>query len=307
MSKLTQQIQKSFIARLGQLTRSTTSLRARMRKGFVSTGPQVDTPVRQAPVQVATRVTEAPEGECLYAIGDIHGRRDLLERLLEQIEQDSETLPAGTKRTLVFLGDYIDRGLQSRDVIDLLISDRLKDFETVFLMGNHEEALLRFLSDANFGKQWVRYGGGETLYSYGFQPPNTRTSLTSHEAMTAAKKAWEKVWSGFRERLPKEHFEFYNSLQSYHVAGDYLFVHAGMRPDVPLEQQSARDLLWIRDEFLDDTKEFDHMVVHGHTPAEGVFRDNRRIGLDTGAFISGRLSAAKLFKTDVSFLETSPV
>jgi Calcineurin-like phosphoesterase len=307
MSKLTQQIQKSFIARLGQLTRSTTSLRARMRQGFDSHAAQVDTPVRKESIEVAPRISHAPDGECLYAIGDIHGRRDLLERLLEQIEQDAAALPDGTKRTLVFLGDYIDRGLQSRDVIDFLISDRLQGFETVFLMGNHEEALLRFLSDAGFGKQWVRYGGGETLYSYGFQPPNTRTSLTSHEAMTAAQKAWEKVWMGFRERLPDEHLNFYNSLQSYHVAGDYLFVHAGMRPDVPLEQQSARDLLWIRDEFLDDTKEFEHIVVHGHTPAEGVFRDNRRIGLDTGAFISGRLSAAKLFKTDVSFLETSPV
>ncbi|MDX1293187.1 MAG: metallophosphoesterase family protein [Hyphomonas sp.] len=307
MSKLTQQIQKSFIARLGQLTRSTTSLRARMRKSFDVLTTQVETPVRAEPVQVATRVTRAPEGECLYAIGDIHGRCDLLERLVTQIEEDSKDLPAGTKRTLVFLGDYIDRGLQSRDVIDFLISDRLQAFETVFLMGNHEEALLRFLSDASFGKQWVRYGGGETLYSYGFQPPNTRSSLTSHEAMSAAQKAWEKVWTGFRERLPKQHFDFYNSLKSYHVAGDYLFVHAGMRPDVPLEEQSARDLLWIRDEFLDDTKEFDHIVVHGHTPADGVFRDNRRIGLDTGAFISGRLSAAKLFKTEVSFLETSPV
>ncbi|WP_291074147.1 metallophosphoesterase family protein [Hyphomonas sp.] len=307
MPKLTQQIQKSFIARLAQLTRSTTSLRARMRQGFNAPADQVETPVRQEPVAVAPRISHAPDGECIYAIGDIHGRCDLLERLVEQIEQDSETLPAGTKRTLIFLGDYIDRGLQSRDVIDFLTGDRLKEFGTVFLMGNHEEALLRFLSDAGFGKQWVRYGGGETLYSYGFQPPNTRSSLTSHEAMTAAQKAWEKVWTGFRERLPDEHLNFYNSLQSYHVAGDYLFVHAGMRPDVPLEQQSARDLLWIRDEFLDDTKEFEHIVVHGHTPAEGVFRDNRRIGLDTGAFISGRLSAAKLFKTDVSFLETSPV
>lgn len=307
MTKLPQQIQKSFIARLGQLTRSATSLRARMRKNFERGPVQVETPTRSEAAPIVDRVTHAPDGECLYAIGDIHGRRDLLERLIEQIEEDSASLPEGTKRTLVFLGDYIDRGLQSRDVIDLLVSDRLKDFETVFLMGNHEEALLRFLQDASFGKQWVRYGGGETLYSYGFQPPNTRTSLTSHEAMQAAQKAWEKVWQEFRARLPQEHLAFYSSLLPYHVAGDYMFVHAGMRPNVPLDQQSERDMLWIRDEFLDDTQPFEHLVVHGHTPADGIFRDNRRIGLDTGAFISGRLSAAKLFKSEISFLETSPV
>ena len=306
MSKLTQQIQRSFIARLGQLTRSTTSLRARMRKGFGLQPQAVETEIRHEPAAIATRVSESPAGECLYAIGDIHGRRDLLEKLVEQIREDSQSLPEGTKRTIVFLGDYIDRGLQSRDVIDFLIGDQLSDFETVFLMGNHEEALLRFLDDASFGKQWVRYGGGETLYSYGFQPPNTRASLRSHDAMAEAQKAWEMVWTQFRERLPQEHLEFYRSLKPYHIAGDYLFVHAGMRPDTPIEEQTVRDLLWIRDEFLDDSREFDHVVVHGHTPADDIHYDNRRIGLDTGAFISGRLSAAKLFGTDVSFLETSP-
>lgn len=307
MSKLPQQIQRSFVMRLGQLTRSATSLRAQMRKSFGLRQDTVLTEVRQESPPKRRRVANAPEGECYFAIGDIHGRRDLLERLIEQIEHDCESLPKDTKCTLVFLGDYIDRGLQSRDVVDLLISDRLKNFETVFLMGNHEEALLRFLTDASFGKQWVRYGGGETLYSYGFQPPNSRASLTSHEAMAAVEKTWDKIWTQFRERLPKEHLEFYQALKPYHVAGDYLFVHAGMRPDVPLENQSVRDLLWIRDEFLDDPREFDQVIVHGHTPADGVFHDNRRIGLDTGAFISGRLSAAKLFGQDVSFLETTPL
>ena len=306
MAKLTQQIQKSFIERLGQLTRSTTSLRARMRQRFEAFSTPSEAEAEPAPAQALTRVSAAPDGECLYAIGDIHGRHDLLERLIDQIKQKRQTLPEGTKCTIVFLGDYIDRGLQSRSVIDFLISDRLDGFETVFLMGNHEEALLRFYHDASFGKQWVRYGGGETLYSYGFQPPNTRSSLTSHEAMQAAKKAWDQVWTGFRDRLPKEHLEFYASLKTHHIAGDYLFVHAGVRPDVPLDQQSDRDMLWIRDEFLDDAAEFEHVIVHGHTPADDVFRDNRRIGLDTGAFISGRLSAARLFGTDVSFLETSP-
>lgn len=307
MSKLTEQIQKSFIGRFSRLTRSATSLRARIRSGLNDSPAEVDMPVRQAVAPAApTRVSAAPEGKCIYAIGDVHGRRDLLDRLIEQIEADARTLPDGTVCQIVFLGDYIDRGFQSRDVIELLISDRLDAFETVYLMGNHEEALLRFLEDASFGKQWVRYGGGETLYSYGFQPPNTRASLSSHDAMAQAEAAWERVWSEFGKRLPTEHLEFFQNLATHHVEGDYVFVHAGMRPDIPLEQQSPRDMLWIRDEFLDDPKHFEHVVVHGHTPADDVYRDDRRIGLDTGAFISGRLSAVKLFGEEVDFLMTSP-
>jgi serine/threonine protein phosphatase 1 len=194
----------------------------------------------------------APDGQCVYAIGDVHGRRDLLEKLVEQIDEDSQSLPEGTKRVLVFLGDYIDRGLQSKDVIDFLLSDRMKAFERVFLMGNHEEALLRFLNDVNFGKQWVRYGGAETLYSYGLQPPpNARAAMQSHEAMQAYQRAWDKVWTEFRNRLPEDHLKFYQGLQHYHVAGDYLFVHAGLRPGEELEKQTVRDMLWIREEFLD--------------------------------------------------------
>jgi serine/threonine protein phosphatase 1 len=303
MSKLPQLLQRSFLEQFGRLTRSATSLRARIRDS-------VGQPVAQPSVVAAplsneiSRVTSAPSGECIYAIGDIHGRRDLLERLIADIEQDASDLPPCTKKTLVFLGDYIDRGLQSRDVIEFFLSNRLEDFETVFLMGNHEEALLKFLEDASFGSQWVRYGGGETLYSYGFQPPNTRGSLGSHEAMASAREAWAKLWSTFRERLPETHLDFYRSLKPYHSAGDYLFVHAGLRPDKALSEQTSRDMLWIRDEFLDDTGQFPHLIVHGHTPAEGVFRDNRRIGLDTGAFLSGKLSAAKFFGTEISFLST---
>ncbi|HPF22305.1 MAG TPA: metallophosphoesterase family protein [Hyphomonas sp.] len=304
MSKTPDQTRQSFLQRISNLTRSATSLRARMRQGFGRSIPQVETEIRaEAPV-VITRETRAPEGHCIYAIGDIHGRRDLLEKMVVQIEEDARDLPEGTVRTIVFLGDYIDRGLQSRDVIEFMLGDRMNAFERVFLMGNHEEALLRFLNEVSFGKQWVRYGGAETLYSYGLQPPNTRTSLESHEAMEAAQRAWEKVWTEFRVRLPASHLKFYQSLQHYYVAGDYLFVHAGLRPGAPLENQSVRDMLWIREEFLEAPGQFPQLVVHGHTPAEGVHRDDRRIGLDTGAFISGKLSAVRLFRDEVSFLST---
>ncbi|MCA8899827.1 MAG: serine/threonine protein phosphatase [Hyphomonas sp.] len=304
MSKPTQDTRESFIARIGKLTRSATSLRARIRNGMRGEQDTVEVqPRAAAPIKI-TRVSRAPEGQCIYAIGDIHGRKDLLEQLIAQIEEDASALPAGTAKVIVFLGDYIDRGLQSRDVIDLLISDRLSAFERVFLMGNHEEALLRFLNDATFGKNWVRYGGAETLYSYGFAPPNTRAALNSHEAMEAAQRAWDRVWTEFRLKLPTEHLKFYQSLQHYFVAGDYLFVHAGLRPDIPLERQTVRDMLWIRDEFLDASQSFDQVVVHGHTPGDDIFRDNRRIGLDTGAFISGKLSAVRLVGDEVSFLTT---
>ena len=303
MSRLPQLLQRSFLDQFGRLTRSATSLRSRIRDKVGQTADVAPEAQSTASAKI-TRVTSAPEGECIYAIGDIHGRCDLLERLIAEIEQDAAGLPDGTHVTIVFLGDYIDRGLQSRDVIEFLLSDRLQAFETVFLMGNHEEALLKFFDDESFGSQWVRYGGGETLYSYGFQPPNTRGSLGSHEAMTSVRLAWSKLWHAFRDRMPPEHLAFYQSLKPSYCAGDYLFVHAGLRPTVAMEKQSTRDMLWIRDEFLDDTRQFPHLIVHGHTPAEGVYRDNRRIGLDTGAFLSGKLSAAKLFGEDVTFLTT---
>ena len=307
MARLTEQLQRSFIERISRLTRSTRSLRARMRRGFDKAETPVAAPIKDLSVATVQRISRAPVGERIYAIGDIHGRCDLLERLIGQIEEDCADLPAGMKATIIFLGDYIDRGLQSRAVIDFLISDRLERFNTIFLMGNHEEALLRFLDDASFGKQWTRYGGAETLYSYGFNPPNSRASLASHEAMAAAAQAWEKVWTGFRQSIPHDHIEFFQTLRPYHVAGDYLFVHAGMRPNVPLNEQTQRDMLWIRDEFLDDDRPFDHVIVHGHTPTEDIHRDNRRIGLDTGAFISGKLTAVKLQDEQVSFLFTSMV
>jgi serine/threonine protein phosphatase 1 len=122
--------------------------------------------------------------------------------------------------------------------------------------------------------------------------------------MAKVREAWNKLWSDFRDRLPETHLGFLQSLKPYHVAGDYLFVHAGLRPGLSLDEQTQRDMLWIREEFLDDGAPFDHLIVHGHTPEDAIYRDDRRIGLDTGAFLTGRLSAARLFGTDVAFLNT---
>lgn len=292
-------------SRFGQLTRSADTA----RRSFLSQlralqGNEAEKAVAEPPAAVPVRVTTAPEGVCLYAVGDVHGRMDLLTRLVELIDADAASLPEGIKPQIIFLGDYIDRGLQSRDVIEYFVSGALDRYEPVFLLGNHEEALLRFLQEVNFGTQWTRFGGAETLYSYGFAPPNTRASLNSHEEMAKVRSAWSRLWEDFRERLPESHLAFFQSLKPYHLAGDYLFVHAGLRPGLSLEEQSQKDMLWIRDEFLDDGAQFDHLVVHGHTPEDAIHRDNRRIGLDTGAFLTGRLSAARLCGTDVAFLNT---
>lgn len=294
-------------ARFGQLTRSAGTARRNFLSQF-SLRPQAEdsaetADARPAPVS-ADRLTRAPDGLCLYAVGDIHGRMDLLTRLVELIDADAAALPEGVKPQIIFLGDYIDRGLQSRDVIEYFASGALDRYAPVFLLGNHEEALMRFLQEANFGTQWTRYGGGETLYSYGFAPPNIRASLNSHEEMAKVREAWNKLWTDFRDRLPETHLSFLQSLKAYHVAGDYLFVHAGLRPGLSLDEQTQRDMLWIREEFLDDGVPFDHLIVHGHTPEDAIHRDNRRIGLDTGAFLTGRLSAARLFGTEVAFLNT---
>lgn len=294
-------------ARFGQLSRSAGAARRNLLSSFRSRQDEdTSAETRRASLSPAIpqRITQAPEGLCLYAVGDIHGRMDLLTRLVELIDADAATLPEGTKPQIVFLGDYIDRGLQSRDVIEYFASGALDRYDPVFLLGNHEEALMRFLQEANFGSQWTRYGGGETLYSYGFAPPNTRASLNSHEEMAKVRDAWTRLWTEFRARLPEAHLTFLQSLKPYHVAGDYLFVHAGLRPGLGLEEQTQRDMLWIREEFLEDGAPFDHLIVHGHTPEDAIHRDDRRIGLDTGAFLTGRLSAARLFGTDVAFLHT---
>ncbi|MEL7040204.1 MAG: glycosyltransferase [Pseudomonadota bacterium] len=248
-----------------------------------------------------TRVTHVPDGQCVYAIGDIHGRLDLLEALLERIDADAADLPLGTKTTIVFLGDYIDRGLQSRQIVDLFLGDRLAKHETVFLMGNHEEALLNFIQDPSFGEKWAMYGGSETLFSYGLQPP-TRHGPAA--AAPSAQDAWMAVWQQFRSSLPEAHLTFYQSLKLSHTIGDYIFVHAGLKPGVPLAEQVGEDMLWIREEFLTAKGTFEKLVVHGHTPVDRVHRDNRRIALDTGAYMTGRLTAARFLKQDIEYIST---
>jgi serine/threonine protein phosphatase 1 len=226
-----------------------------------------------------TEAAGLPEGLRIYAVGDIHGRDDLLAELLDRIEQDACGAPFD-RNILIFLGDYVDRGLQSKQVLDRLTGAGPAGFERVFLKGNHEQALLQFLSDAAFGKTWKYYGGLETLHSYGI------TELTLSDDPADFERARER----FDAALPHAH--------------RYFFAHAGVRPGVALHRQIEEDLLWIREDFLESSSRYGKVVVHGHTPREEVVVRPNRIGIDTGAYMTGVLTALVLEGEGKRFLQT---
>jgi serine/threonine protein phosphatase 1 len=232
-------------------------------------------------------------GRRVYAIGDIHGRLDLLRELHERIVQDAAGFDG--ERSLVYLGDYIDRGPQSREVIDELLDAPLPGFATVHLLGNHEQTLLDFLQYPQQAGGWLAWGGRETLQSYGVRAPPDfmRTDI-------------EQLRDEFQARLPERHVEFFRQMPLTHVEGDYLFVHAGIRPGVPLEEQSDSDLLWIRRDFTASEEPLPHMVVHGHSISEEVEMRPNRIGIDTGAFYTGVLTCLVLEGAERRLLQTCP-
>jgi serine/threonine protein phosphatase 1 len=232
-----------------------------------------------------------PDGVVVYAIGDIHGRCDLLENLLERLEEDAQSTE---EPHLVFLGDYIDRGLQSRQVIEMLLALNERWPTATFLKGNHEEALLKFLDRPEYGPNWATYGGRETLVSYGVRPPR---SFTMNEE-------WRIAHDDFIAKFPQDHLHFLRTLDVSKRIGGYGFVHAGVKPGRPFEEQSENDMLWIRDEFLTATGREDLVVVHGHTPVDHAYSDNRRINIDTGAYFSGRLTAVRLEGDTMRYIST---
>ncbi|MEE9249807.1 MAG: metallophosphoesterase family protein [Alphaproteobacteria bacterium] len=236
---------------------------------------------------------KVPDGTRVYVVGDVHGRADLLRQLHGQILEHAKAF-AGGRKAVVYLGDYVDRGLQSREVIELLLDEPLAGFEAVYLKGNHEQFLLEFLADASIGPTWMFNGGDATLYSYKVG----RTGLWSGD------EALRRLQADFRANLPERHLEFVRSLDLSHVEGDYLFVHAGIRPGVPFEEQKEFDLLWIREEFLHSQADYGRVVVHGHTIVPDPEIRANRIGVDTGAFASGRLTCLVLEGESRTFLQT---
>lgn len=234
-----------------------------------------------------------PEGVLLYAIGDIHGRADLLDALLGLIVEDAARFEAA-RRMLVFLGDYVDRGPDSAGVIGRLCGEAPGGFEAVCLKGNHEALMLDFLSRPEALELWLYNGGAETLASYG----------VSHGELLNRTDGPARCRDALAEAMPDRHRAFLSALELSAILGGYFFVHAGVRPGVALERQSEHDMMWIRHEFLNSEEDFGKVVVHGHTPAAAPEARANRIGIDTGAWQSGVLTALRLYGETRAFLAT---
>lgn len=236
-----------------------------------------------------------PTGVRVYAVGDIHGRLDNLKTLLGMIEDIEEALSAD-RAILVFLGDYVDRGAESSGVIEHLLNGLPDRFEKVFLRGNHEEMMLQALGDIEFFDFWASNGGIATARSYGVDiPDGTRL----HELDV------QSIQQQLVDLVPQSHKDFLKALPIKAEAGDYLFVHAGVRPNVPLDAQIDRDCLLIRDEFLNYKGNFGKVVVHGHTPVREPESLHNRVGIDTGAFQTGCLTAVCLEDQSRRFISTN--
>jgi serine/threonine protein phosphatase 1 len=233
------------------------------------------------------------EGHRAYAIGDIHGRLDLLEQLLAKVEADIAARRR-SQNIVVFLGDLIDRGPHSAQVVERLRTWQPRDATAVFLCGNHEEVLLRVLAgEPTLLADWLKFGGAECLASYGLVAPGL-AKIDEAEALAAIKAV-----------IPAEHQEFLASFADTFRFGDYLFVHAGIRPGLSVAAQKQKDLRWIRDPFLEDMTDHGFVVVHGHTITETVEERTNRIGIDTGAYRSGVLTAMAIEGAQRWYLDTA--
>jgi serine/threonine protein phosphatase 1 len=228
------------------------------------------------------RESRVPEGKRVYAIGDIHGRADLLRKIHALILEDvQEREPA--ENIAIYLGDYVDRGHDSRGVLDILIDQPLPGFQSIHLMGNHEDFMVRFLEDPKVGPPWIVNGGNATLLSYG-------VSLQKVYNEEALKEGRNQLMA----RLPPPHWAFLHDLKTHHIEGDFLFVHAGVRPGIRTDEQEPQDMMWIRDDFLNSVAEHDHVVVHGHSINPKAEILDNRIGIDTGAYETGKLTCLVL-------------
>lgn len=232
-----------------------------------------------------SRRPRAPEGTRIYAIGDIHGRNDLLCELLTRIGEDDRGRATVARRVVVHLGDYVDRGPDSRGVIEHCVTWAHGAFEPIFLLGNHEHIMLDFLDGGDVFDLWTMNGGDATLRSYGV----TAAGADCRAELAAA--------------LPASHLAFLRRLWISVHLGDYFFVHAGIRPGVPLSGQTQNDMLWIREPFLDSRRDHGAVVVHGHSITASPTLRGNRIGIDTGAYRTGQLTALRLEGEQCALLE----
>jgi serine/threonine protein phosphatase 1 len=234
-----------------------------------------------------------PDGMRVYAIGDIHGRNDLFQSLLRQIDADDAARgPADTH--IILLGDLVDRGPDSAGVIETAMALRTRGHKVRFLLGNHEEIFLSVCrsQDTKTLRFFLKIGGDATVQSY----PITRAEYMAldHEELAAR----------LATLVPEAHLAFLESFEDQIVIGDYAFVHAGIRPDVPLSQQKKSDMRWIRDEFTGHRGDLEKVIIYGHTIYDIVDERGSRIGIDTGAYASGRLTAIGLEAGERWYLQT---
>jgi serine/threonine protein phosphatase 1 len=242
---------------------------------------------RQRAVPTARHV---PVGTRVYCVGDIHGRDDLLEEMAEQVSAEMKVRSFDHAVT-VFLGDYVDRGLGSRRVVERLARAEWPTPITA-LLGNHDDLLMAFLQNAEILPVWRNLGGLETLHSYGVDV-----------GLARGRRDFERIRAAFAAQLPEGHRHFLESLDISTYIGDYFFCHAGVRPSVPLDRQNRDDLLNIRDPFLSSEAEHGKLVVHGHTPSVAPEVRFNRIGIDTAAYATGRLTCLVLEKEQRRFLQ----
>jgi serine/threonine protein phosphatase 1 len=239
------------------------------------------------------QTSSAPDGQRIYAIGDIHGRLDLLDQLMRMIVTDDQERGPIRRRTLVFLGDYIDRGADSSGVLERLLTGLPAGFECICLKGNHEEMLMQSLIDPGRMPVWTFNGGLETMASYGLAAGRKDVEVRPRDLAEALAAA-----------IPNRHLAFLEGLVLSVTFGDYLFVHAGVHPALPLTAQRKEDCLFIREPFLSHRGSFGKIVVHGHTPVPQPEVKSNRIGIDTGGFFTGHLTALRLEGESRGFLST---
>jgi len=235
-----------------------------------------------------------PDGVRLYAVGDIHGRSDLLDRLHTAIAEDARSA-ADLDTFVVYLGDYVDRGIDSAGVLERLSQPSATEWTPIFLRGNHDDVMNRCLADTGVGPHWFRLGGLATLASYGVPRASGGT----------AQERLRRMSEELAAALPAHHAAFLASLRLWWNAGDYLFAHAGVRPGIPMDWQMEHDLLWIRDDFLNNGADLGKIVVHGHSMSEKPVVRVNRIGIDTGACAGGKLTCLALEGAGRRFIDVA--
>jgi serine/threonine protein phosphatase 1 len=223
-----------------------------------------------------------PANTRIYCIGDIHGCHQLLQELLLKIHTDMKNFNGSM--SMVYLGDFIDRGPHSKEVIETLLNNAQPDIETIYLRGNHEQTLLDCLENPLLIPIWLSYGGLAALASYNVTVPKIPTKFQD----------LLEIQQQLQEKLPPSHYHFFSETRLSYTLGAYFFVHAGIYPGRSLARQQPEDLLWIRDEFIQSTKHHEKIIVHGHTISSQPELLSNRIGIDTGAFSSGKLTCLVL-------------